>query len=111
MPELQALDHWPLFMQTIKYPGGEGVARAVRAYDGARGQSDRAQRETRSVASDPPPALGKGSRSPTHRAEREDIFNRPHDCGRVGRTVAPPCLASRQRADLVIIDDQAIEMR
>src|SRR5580704_5845737 len=111
MPELKTLNHWPLLMQPIKYAGGEGVARAVRAYNGAHGQSDRASREPRSVAPDHHPALREMSSRPAHGAEREHIVNRPRDCGRVRRTVGPPRLASRQRANLVIVDDEAIEMR
>ncbi len=53
----------------------------------------------------------KVSRRPAHGAEREHILDRPRDCGRVSRAVGAPRLASGQRADLVIVDDEPIEMR
>src|SRR3984957_6566047 len=111
MPELKTLDNRPLLMQPIKHAGREGVARAVGAYNGAWGQSDRAQGKARSVASAHDRALGKGSPRPAHGATREHVLDCARDCGRISRAVGPPRLASPQRADLVVVDDEPIEMR
>ena len=111
MPELKTLNNWPLLMQPIEHAGGEGVARAVCADDRARRQGDRAQRDPRTVASTHHRALREMRRRPAHGAEREHVVDRPCDCGEVSRAVGPPRLASRQRADLVIVDDELIEMR
>ena len=111
MPELKTLNNWPLLMQPIEHAGGESVPRAVCAHNRARREGDRAQRNPRTVASTHHPTLGEMRRRPTHGAEREHFVDCPCDCGRVGRAVGAPRLASRQRADLVIVDDEIIEMR
>ncbi len=56
-------------------------------------------------------ALRKVRRRPTQRAKREHVLDRAGDRGRIGRAVGAPRVAPGERADLVVVDDEPIEMR
>ena len=96
----------------VEHAGGEGVARAVDAGDGARRQRDRAERDAATRRGRPRPRLRENARRPSAslraRARRQSRARpRSTSVAPSGRRVSTP----GERADLEIVDDEQIEMR